>query len=240
MQEKVSAIKEILTDIKNINLKTCNEPWTLTELAHWLTINRKERFKEFPKEYLNLLAKLVQDSHLSLNELSKNIAKTLDATDLTREISQLISKLATRTNFGLENNSIYRWEILDNSCFPTEYTNLLEIEQKKRNLLKEKLNDQYKDLDDQEKKVFLGKKSDKILEKEAKLKEKDAKLKGKIEEKVAKIKEKEAEREKKEAEKLAKRIEKDLKKKEKEKKDAEKLAAKELEKKKTTVNIQGK
>ena len=217
-------IKQKVKEIKDINLKTNNEPWTLTQLAEFLTLQKSAPFKEFPAEFKSLVAKLIQDSSQNLKELVKTLKNTLNTQNL--EFQAIVTDLANRVNYGLEIYPIYRWDVKEKELyFPIESLESLENGIQLRTKLQEELVELTGDMSLQDFKNILGAKGDKKVNDD-------------------KTREKQLLKELKEAEKLAKKLEKeterDLKKQEKLKKEEEKKRLEDSKKKdKSQMSIQG-
>ncbi|TPX32654.1 hypothetical protein SmJEL517_g04284 [Synchytrium microbalum] len=111
-------------------LDLSSHPSTAADIVafHELKKTQKTKLDAFPAQCHPLLAKLVQDSELTVASLATNIHKKLCEFDAdgaepilsAGQIKKEISVIATRTNYGMEkdgvaiaNLAIYRWEVND-------------------------------------------------------------------------------------------------------------------------------
>lgn len=233
-------IKMIIKQIKDVNLKTSNEPETLKQLAEFLILQKENSIMELPREFMCLVAKLTQDSALGLKELLKNLNSTL-RTIVTRE---MVNEIGTRENYGVQGIPIYRWEVNDLEGFSEELLEKITDGRQRRKELASELKEITNGISEGDLKLLIQEKGSKkisLKEKEAKMKEKEAKMREKEEknkEKESKMKEKEKERLEKEAEKLARKVAKEEQELQKARKEEEKRRLLEL-KSKSQLKIQG-
>jgi hypothetical protein len=105
-------VKVKIKELKDINLKTNNEPETLQELADFLRLQKE---KETPCEP-GLLCKLVQDAKEGLKELLKNL-KNITGKEITKE---QVENVAVRENYGIKGVNVARWQVKELDVFSEE------------------------------------------------------------------------------------------------------------------------
>jgi hypothetical protein len=124
-------VKVKIKELKDINLKTNNEPETLQELADFLLLQKE---KEVPCEP-RLLSKLVQDAKEGLKELLKNL-KNITGKEITKE---QVEKVAVRENFGIKGVNVARWQVKELDVFSEEVKQKIVTGRNKRREIQKEL-----------------------------------------------------------------------------------------------------
>ena len=239
MMDIAEKLKCVIKQLKDLNLKTNNEPETLTELAEFLQLQKSENPSTCSA---SLLSKLVQDSPLGVKDLLKTLLK-LSISIEKKDLDQV----ASRENYGIKGINVFRWECRDLSYFSEELKSRIlngrlarkQLQNELRELTHGQSLEEIKLLiqnkaDTPSKALKMEKEKEKETLKKEKEKEKDALKKEK--ETLKKEKEKEKDALKKEKEEMFKLKEQEKLQKEKLKKEKEDLKRKEA---KSQLRIQG-
>jgi len=235
MMDIAEKLKCVIKQLKDLNLKTNNEPETLTELAEFLQLQKSENPSTCSA---SLLSKLVQDSPLGVKDLLKTLLK-LSISIEKKDLDQV----ASRENYGIKGINVFRWECRDLSYFSEELKSRILNGRLARKQLQNELRELTHGQSLEEIKLLIQNKADtpskalkmeKEKEKETLKKEKETLKKEK--ETLKKEKEKEKDALKKEKEEMFKLKEQEKLQKEKLKKEKEDLKRKEA---KSQLRIQG-